>query len=166
MEDDENVILMRINPNTLLPEKQWAFRMKNVHPNYNLTYNPYVMTFADENTFYMAFRYTSDQDFKYFVWEGTLDGNQVTTKPAFRVHNMVGDVMQGLQYNRFTQRLFIQSDAWFGSFSTQNTGVNTITDAWNVEMNTRRESEGITFDGAKTYLMLIRGPEIMEASVK
>jgi hypothetical protein len=139
--------------------QHWSFKLRNSTSKYE--YNPHTLAMVDANHFYLGIVGNLSGNYKasYIIFKGTINGNKVSVKPAFRVKQKVGKYLQSITYSRALNRLYLVGDNSFvgvdlGNYQSYSTKI----------VNNTRETEGMTFDGADGYLLFNSYPELVKGS--
>ncbi|MCL2688053.1 MAG: hypothetical protein FWE58_05910 [Methanobrevibacter sp.] len=153
--------LMRISMKTLKPISIIKFSL-----NYNgkkMT-SPRTLTFDREGNFY----FTRNRDTKsILIFKNRIINNKVESTLLANISNRPGTITQVIGINHVTKRFYIVSDGAFYTLALKKLNKGTLTqqDLHYTVLATKRESEGIAFDKqGRTYLLLIRGTEVMKAN--
>ncbi|MCL2116773.1 MAG: hypothetical protein FWH29_11195 [Methanobrevibacter sp.] len=153
--------LMRISMKTLKPVSMYKFTVsyeknKKVNKIRNLA-------FDKNGDFYFNQITPSNGD---RIFKGKFVNNRIKVEFLATIQNRPGVHAQALALNRVSNRLYLVFDGVFYSIPVDKLCNFTLTknDFEYTVLNTKRESEGMSFDNrGNTYLLLIRGSEVLKS---
>lgn len=170
MNNNGNNKLIHVNPNTLVPDKEYDFQLQQFGGPTN--YNLHQLTFDNAGNFYSASK-TEYQGFaELMLFKGSFTGNGVTVEQSKqRIYPFVDSgTLQSVSYNVKNGRLYaIANDAYI-SLPVNKWNSWKTTDIDYTVLNSTRETEDMEFnsssngDAGVAYLLLNRSPELLKGT--
>lgn len=170
-----NTVIQKLDKNTLLPVREWSFKLSNRFSTSTSYYYVNNFTWAGNNEFYFALKRKARSDARftgYQFYRGTITGNSVKVNLIKQnLTQYIGYYMQNISYNPLNDRLYIVSDSIYASFPREKLKEGTLEGKDIVYTRLLKdlganviETQDITFEGTNAYILNVRYPEILQAN--
>jgi len=156
--------LMKINMKTLKPSSMFRFSVSHNNKKINRVRN---LVFDKNGDFY--FHQLIPKSRQDRIFKGKFVNNKIEIKLLATVKNRPGWYAQAFSLNQVTNRLYMAFDGVFYSIPVAKLDNYTLKkkDFRYTILNTKRETQGMCFDEqGNTYLLLIRGTEVLKSTNK
>lgn len=160
--------LMRIDKDTLKPNRIYKVSAKLNNRKINTFHN---LDFDNDGNFYTEYvkRNESNPSGSSTIFMGNISNDTVKIKPLITLENRPGTHPQSIAVNPLIDRLYLVSDGAIYTMPIKKLLKYNLTkdDLEYTVFNTGREFEGISFDSeGNSYLLILRGTEILKSSLK